>query len=309
MSSPTSASPATTPGSAGDATGAGAGAPGRTWGLTAITALAPAAWGTTYLVTTEFLPPDRPMLAGALRALPAGLIVVAATRTLPRGSWWWRGTVLGVLNIGIFFALLFTAAYRLPGGVAATLLAIQPLLVAFLAALLVNERLTRWRLLWGLAGVAGVALMVLRGDAALDAVGVAAGLAATVVMASGIVLTKRWGRPVGLLPFTGWQLVAGGLVLTPLALLVEGLPPTLDLAAVGGYAWLAIPSTLGAYLLWFRGLDRLPVGALSFLALVSPLVATVLGWAVLGQALTPTQLVGFVLTLTAVTASQRRTRG
>lgn len=279
---------------------------GHSWGLTAATALAPAAWGTTYLVTTELLPPDRPMLAGALRALPAGLIVLALTRTLPSGSWWWRATVLGTLNIGAFFALLFTAAYRLPGGVAATLLAIQPLLVAFLAAALVGERLTRWRVLWGLAGVAGVALMVFRSSVALDAVGVAAGLAATLVMALGIVLTKRWQRPVGLLPFTGWQLVAGGLLLAPLTLLVEGPPPALDPAAVGGYTWLALGGTLAAYLLWFRGLDRLPVGALSFLALLSPLVATVLGWAVLGQALTAFQLVGFVLTLTAVTASQWR---
>ena len=39
----------------------------------ALTALAPAIWGSTYLVTTEFLPPDRPLLAGMIRALPAGL--------------------------------------------------------------------------------------------------------------------------------------------------------------------------------------------------------------------------------------------
>ena len=45
--------------------------------VAATTALAPAAWGTTYLVTTELLPPGRPLLAGALRALPAGLVLAA----------------------------------------------------------------------------------------------------------------------------------------------------------------------------------------------------------------------------------------
>lgn len=83
------------------------------------TAIAPALWGTTYLVTTEFLPPDRPLLAGTLRALPAGLILLAFTRTLPRGSWWLKALALGTLNIGAFFALLFVSAYRLPGGVSA----------------------------------------------------------------------------------------------------------------------------------------------------------------------------------------------
>lgn len=75
--------------------------------LTALTAIAPLTWGTTYFLTTEFLPADRPLLSGALRALPAGLLAVALSRTLPTGRWWWRAAVPGVLNIGAFFALLF----------------------------------------------------------------------------------------------------------------------------------------------------------------------------------------------------------
>lgn len=279
-------------------------APSRLWAMTGLTALAPMTWGTTYLVTTEFLPPGRPLLSAALRALPAGLVVVAITRTLPRGDWWWRAGVLGTLNIGAFFALLFVAAYRLPGGVAATLGAAQPLAVAALAVALLGERPTRWRLAWGIAGVVGVATMVLRGNAAFDLVGIIAGTTGTVVMASGVVLTKRWGRPVGLVAFTGWQLTAGGLVLAPVALAVEGLPPALDAVAVSGYAWLALVGTLLAYTLWFQGLDRLPVGPLSFLPLLSPAVATALGWLVLDQSLTLLQTLGFALALLSITAAQ-----
>ena len=83
-----------------------------------LTAIAPITWGSTYFVTSEFLPPDRPIFAAAARALPIGLVIVAARRRLPRGSWWWRSALLGTLNIGLFFALLFLAAYRLPGGFA-----------------------------------------------------------------------------------------------------------------------------------------------------------------------------------------------
>lgn len=276
----------------------------RTAGLTALTALAPATWGTTYIVTSELLPPDRPLLSGAIRALPAGLAVLAITRTLPRGAWWWRAAILGMLNIGAFFALLFIAAYRLPGGVAATLSAVQPLVVAGLAIGLLGERPTKWRLGWGVAGVVGIAMMVLRGELAFDAIGVLAGLAGTAAMASGIVLTKRWGRPVGVMTFTGWQLTAGGLFLAPLALAIEGLPPALDGHAVGGYAWLAVVGTLLAYSLWFRGLGRLPVAALSFLPLLSPAVATVLGWLVLDQSLTPAQTLGFGIAMTSIVAAQ-----
>src|SRR5690606_20195052 len=88
-------------------------------GNTIATALAPTAWGTTYLVTSELLPPGHPMFAALSRALPAGLLALVLTRRLPSGSWWWKSMVLGALNIGVFFTLLFVTAERLPGGIAA----------------------------------------------------------------------------------------------------------------------------------------------------------------------------------------------
>ena len=69
-------------------------------------------------MTEEFLPPDRPMFAALMRALPAGLLLLAFTRTLPRGEWWWKSAVLGLCNIGLFFPLIFLSAYGLPGGLA-----------------------------------------------------------------------------------------------------------------------------------------------------------------------------------------------
>jgi probable blue pigment (indigoidine) exporter len=271
----------------------------------AVTALAPAAWGLTYLVTTELLPAGRPLLAGALRALPAGLVLAAVSRQRPTGSWWWKASLLGVLNIGAFFALLFAAAYRLPGGVAATLGAVQPLIAAALATRLLSERLRPPVILAGLLGVVGVALLVLRSNAQLDAVGVLAGLAGAASMATGVVLTKRWGRPVPLLAFTSWQLVAGGLVLVPLALIVEGPPPHLTAGNLLGFAWLATGGTAVAYLLWFRGIARLPVSQVSLLGLMSPLVATMSGWLVLGQTLAAPQLAGVALVLSALWLGQR----
>ena len=273
--------------------------------LTAVTALAPALWGTTYLVTTQWLPQDRPLLAGTVRALPAGLLLIAAGRRLPRGAWWWKAVVLGALNIGVFFALLFVAAYRLPGGVAATLGAVQPLVVAGLSVGLLGERLRARAVVAGLVAVLGVALLVLRASARLDAAGVVAGLAATAAMAVGVVLTKRWGRPVPLLTFTGWQLTVGGLLLAPLTVTVEGLPAGLSAINVGAFAHLALVNTAVAYALWFHGLERLPAARVSFLGLLSPVVAAAAGWLALGQSLTRWQLLGVVLALASLIVAQR----
>jgi probable blue pigment (indigoidine) exporter len=262
-------------------------------------------WGTTYLVTTELLPPGRPLLAAVIRALPAGLLLVAITRKLPQGSWWWRSLVLGTLNIGAFFALLFVGAYRLPGGVAATVGAIQPLLVAALSTGLLRERLSTRTVMAATAGVFGVSLLVLRADARLDTLGVAAALGGAVVMAFGVVLSKRWVSPAPLLATTGWQLVAGGLVLLPVAYLVEGPPPqSLTLANLAGYAYLTVIGSALAYALWFRGLRNLSPTDVTFLGLLSPVVATLLGWLVLDQRLTAAQVLGGLIVLTALLTAQ-----
>ncbi|WP_405937155.1 EamA family transporter [Streptomyces sp. NBC_00726] len=273
---------------------------------TALTALAPAVWGTTYLVTTEFLPAGHPLFAGFLRALPAGLIALAVTRTLPRGAWWGKAAVLGVLNIGLFLPLLFITAERLPGGVAATLGAAQPLVVAVLAVAVLRQPLAARPLLWGVTGVLGVGLVVIGPGAELDAAGVAAGLAGAATMGLGVTLTKRWGRPegVGPLAFTGWQLTAGGLFLAPVTFLAEGAPPAIDGRAALGYLWLGLVGGLLTYALWFRGIGALPVTSVAVLGLLSPLVAAGLGALVLDQTLGPVQLAGFALALASIVGGQ-----
>ena len=272
-----------------------------------LTAIAPLLWGTTYVVTTELLPPGRPLLAAALRALPAGVVLVASTRRLPRGDWWWRSAVLGTLNFAVFFSLLFTAAYRLPGGVAATVGAVQPLVVMALAVAVLGERAAATKVAAGFVGIVGVGLLVLDGSARLDAVGILAALAGALSMATGTVLVQRWGRPVGALTFAGWQLTAGGVLLLPVALVAEGPPGALTAGNVVGFAYLATFGGALAYTLWFRGIERLGARNVTFLSLLSPVVATTIG-AISGDRLTGVQLVGAVAVVTSIVAVQRPAR-
>lgn len=275
-------------------------------GTTITTALAPATWGTTYLVTSELLPPGHPMFAALARALPAGIVALALTRRLPSGDWWWKSLVLGTLNIGAFFSLLFVTAERLPGGVAATVGSVQPAIVTLLAWGVLRERLSRWRLGWATLGVLGVGLVVLGPSAELDGFGLVAGLAGAGAMASGVTLSKKWGRPDGVGPtaYAGWLLTAGGLVLLPGVALFEGAPSDVDVPAMAGYVWLGLAGGLVAYTLWFRGIGRLPVTATALLGLLSPVVATTLGIVVLAESFTAAQVAGVALTLLALLAGQ-----
>ncbi len=217
------------------------------------TAIAPAIWGSTYIVTTQYLPNFSPMTVAMLRALPAGLLLVMIVRQIPTGIWWMRIFILGALNISLFWSLLFISVYRLPGGVAATVGAVQPLMVVFISAALLGSPIRLMAVLGAICGTAGVALLVLTPNAALDPVGVAAGLAGAVSMAFGTVLTRKWQPPVPLLTFTAWQLAAGGLLLVPVALVFDPPIPMPTGTNVLGPAWLGLIGAGLTYFLWFRG--------------------------------------------------------
>ena len=274
------------------------------WRFVFLTMAAPAAWGTTYIVTEQFLPPDRPLFAATVRALPVGLALLALRRQLPRGIWWWRAIALGICNIGLFFPLIFLAAYHLPGGLAATVQAASPLAVMALALPIIRERPGAVRIGAALVGLIGVALLVLRSPGAVDTLGLVGAFGSVLVSALGFVLIKRWPAPVDMLTLISWQLVVGGLVLLPVGLLVEGPPPAIDLPAAAGFVWLAVIGTGVAYYCWFKGLVRMPAGAVSLIGLVNPVVGTALGVAFAGEIFGWAQALGMVLVLGGVLAGQ-----
>jgi probable blue pigment (indigoidine) exporter len=270
-----------------------------------VTAVAPIAWGTTYIVTENFLPPDRPLFAAAARALPAGLVLLAWRRQLPHGDWWWKAALLGLCNIGLFFPLIFLAAYELPGGLAATVQAMSPLAVMAIALPALGERPGVRRVVAALVGLLGVGLLVLRAGGELSTLGLVAAVGSVVVSALGFVLVKRWPSPTDMLTTISWQLVAGGLVLVPVALLVEGAPPALSATNLGGLLWLTTMGTAVAYYCWFRGLVRMPAGAVAIVGLVNPVVGTLLGVLFAGELFGWAQALGMVLVLGGVVAGQR----
>ena len=269
-----------------------------------LAALAPMIWGSTYIVTTQLLPDGYPMTAAVLRALPAGLLLLLLTRQLPRGVWVIRSFVLGALNFSIFWWLLFVAAYKLPGGVAATVGAIQPLIVLYLSKWLLGQSTPPAAVTAGVTGLLGVALLVLTPGAALDGFGVLAALGGAVSMAFGTVLTRKWQPPVPALTFTSWQLTTGGVLLLPVALFAEPALPPLDPKAVLGFLYLSLIGGALTYFFWFRGIARLGPAAVAPLGFLSPIAATLLGLILLGETLSLLQSSGMVLVLVSVWLGQ-----
>ena len=273
--------------------------PNRTAAILA-TALAPLMWGSTYLVPTEFLPPNRPFAAALIRVLPAGLLLLSWTRRLPRRGEWATVVLLSFLNIGFFQAMLFVAAHRFPGSLAAVLSSTQTLMVLVFTWLIGKTMSPKAAWVWSAAGVLGIALLVLSPQARYDGTGILAAPAGAAAMALGVYLSKHRRTSLPVLAFTGWQLFIGSLFLLPAALLTEPPLEALSAANLGGYLYLCLFGAVLAYVLWFDGIAKLPPAAVSSLGLLSPVCAFVLGWLFLGQGMDAKSMAGFVLVLASI---------
>jgi len=270
----------------------------------AVTAVAPVAWGANYVVTRQLLPVDAPLWGSAIRALPAGLVLLAVARgALPRGVWWWRSAVLGTLNVGAFFLLVYIAAQLLPSSVAASVMALAPLVMAGFAWLWVAEKPSGQVLSGAVAGIVGVLLLVGGAAGSIDPAGVAASAAALLLSSAGAVLAKRWADGTPVVALTAWQLVMGGLVLVVVAVAVEGAPPAVDAGGAAGFVFTALVATALANLCWFAGLTKLRATTVGVVGLLNPVTGVLLGALVADETFTGEQLAGIALVLAGILAA------
>lgn len=274
-----------------------------------LTALAPVIWGSTYIVTSELLPESLPFTAAVIRCVPAGVLLIMLSGFMPQAGQWRKLIALSALNIGVFQACLFMAAYRLPGGLAAVIGAIQPVIMLGLTWVILKTRPAKVSVFAALAAVIGMAILIMAPMAqqgvSWDVLGISAAAIGALSMALGMFFSRHWHDDdstlaIPLLAFTGWQLTLGGLMLWPLAWLIDPVLPQLTPSHMLAYGYLALVGTLLTYLLWFKGIRQLPPVAVSSLGLLSPLSAIILGWLILGQNIEGWALVGLVIVIISI---------
>ena len=268
------------------------------WAL--VTAVAPIAWGSNYWVTRHALPADFPLYGALIRALPAGLLLLALRPRLPRGAWWWRSLVLGAMNVGAFFAMIYAAAQLLPTSIASMIMATSPIALMLFAWLIVAERPRVPAAVGASIGIAGVVTMLAGGAGAVDPLGVAASVAAMALSSVGYLLAKRWGGDIDVLTLTAWQLVAGGGMLAVAAVVFEGGPPPVDATAALGFIYVSGVATALAFACWFAGLRHLDAGSVGLVGLLNPVTGVLLGTLLAGETLGVRQCAGIVLVFVGI---------
>lgn len=230
----------------------------------------------------------------------------------PRGQWW-RLWVLALLNITGWNMLIAYGLTMIPSGRASILAYTMPALAIPLSVWLLGERLTVPKALGLALGLAGLALLLGEGYAAIGAapLGTLLVLAAAVSWAFGAVLQKKYPVAMAAGPYTAWIMLLGGVPIYAGAVLLED---PRALADVGARAWFGtaynvfIAFAFGHWA-WIKLATSVSVTVFSLSILIIPPVAVVAGIVLLGERPSIAEVVALVLVLGSLATVVMPARG
>jgi drug/metabolite transporter (DMT)-like permease len=269
-----------------------------------------ALWGSSFVAIRaagEELSPG----SVALGRLLVSLVLLGAAAAVWRSPLPARRDLLavvafGVLWLGVYSVTLNAAERRVDAGTAAMLINTGPILIAILAGLFLGEGFPRWLFAGCAVAFSGCVLIGLGNSHAGAAGGVALLVVAAIAYAAAVVFQKRALARVPPLQVTFLGCAAGAVVCLPFA---PALLDELGQAGGGAIAWTvylgAAPTALG-FATWSFALSRMEAGRLGSLNYLIPVVAILLGWAVLGETPPQPAIAGGALCLVGVALARRR---
>ncbi|MBE7214154.1 DMT family transporter [Shewanella benthica] len=254
-------------------------------------------WGTTYAVTQFSLPDWPPLLLGALRALPTGLILLALNPSLPKRSDWGILLKLGSINIAAFFSLIFVMALTLPSAISGVGMISVPVF-AMLYHWVVNKHRPK-----GIQAFFGFLLIVLAwllfdpASISLNPIGMLAMLGAIICIVVGSSLTKALGSRIQWWSVLTWQLILGGGILAVAAGVQALISPDIYVEVLHsfnlthglGLLWIVLLNTALGYIMYVWLLQRMTVVDFTFGGIANPVAGIITGMLLLGEMFTPHQ--------------------
>lgn len=277
-------------------------------------------WGSTFLAIAVMIETMPPLLAAGVRYATAGAIMFGALAVharlrratepteRPTRAHWRSAIIIGALlllggNGGVVLAELL-----IPSGIAAVILATEPILLAVFDAILTRRRLSLPVIGGLVAGVVGVAVLVvpLEGFEGLNPAGVGLVLAAAISWAVGSLYTRRAPLPRSGVLGTGMEMLAGGLMLLLAGALLGEIGRTdvseFSFASIAATVYLVVFGSIVAFTAYTWLLANVPVSTVATYAYVNPVVAVALGAIVLSEPITPRTLIAAALIVGAVVA-------
>ena len=268
-------------------------------------------WSSTYLAIRVAVRPGAgfaPYGMAAMRCLMAFPLLllwgrVRGLRLLPSGRELRLLATSGILLWTFGNAFVVVAEQRVDSALAAILIASTPIWVAVIESVVdrrMPSRLVAAALLVGFAGTALIGYPALHGGVRADVLAVVALLVASLCWGGGSLLQRR--RPVDLDPMisAAYQMFFGGLGTTAMALVFREPWPRPSTTAWLAFAFLLVFGSLISFTSFLKALHLLPTRVVFTYGYVNPVIATFLGWLILGERVPSVALAGGVLVLLGV---------
>lgn len=287
-----------------------AGPPARRWLAGAMPPVFVLLWSSAFIagvIGTKAAPPLFLLFA---RFIIAGVLLAGITLAMrapwPRGRQLIHVAVAGLLVQAIQFGAFYTAiSYGLPSGLVALMQGLSPVVVALLAAPALGERIRRMQWVGFGVGAAGVALAVVN-QIHISGFGIVLCVIGLLGMGVGTVYQKRFTPDMDARSGTTVQFLVSAVALGLLSLLVQ--PPYVAHWGpfVAAVAWLVFMNSIAAFLLLNTMLRRLAANRVSTLFFLTPAVAALMAWLIIGQTLPLLSIIGLVVAGLGVLLATRR---
>jgi drug/metabolite transporter (DMT)-like permease len=271
-------------------------------------------WGSTWLVIKVSLEVVPPFFGAALRfALAAAILFGLARLNGVRPLRSLRGhaalLVVGV-GTGVSYGAVYWGEQYITSGLSAVLFATHPLFVMILAhAIIATEPLTARKALGGVLGFAGVVLIFETDLQFTHPLGVTAALVtllSPLTAATSNVCIKRWAHHIHPYNLTALPMGYAAVLLAAVALATENVSAVSWTAgAVAAIVYLAIFGSVAAFVMLYTLLKHIPVSLLALVSYGFPVVAVLLGFAILGETLEPQALAGAAAIVAGVAVATR----
>ena len=271
-------------------------------------------WGSTYLgisIAVARIPPI--LMAGVRFSIAGSLMLVfcrlSGRRTAVTFDQFWRLAFIGIVLLAISNAVLGWAEIYVPTGLAALIVSITPIWFLFIEHVLFRHggRVNRAALVGVGLGVAGMVVLLWPRLRQVQALGTWQMLAAVSLLGSsfswafGSVLAREWHVRLDPLVGAGWQMAVAGIVDIAVALaLGEHRVARWDFAGLGAISYLVVFGSWVGYSAYVWLLRHVPTAKVATYAYVNPVVAVILGWAILGEPIDRFMLAGAAIIVPAV---------
>lgn len=267
-------------------------------------------WGYTWVVLKIATGGASPFVLVAMRMVlgAASLFVLSALSHKPLKSPPPGPTALiGICQVTLMSSFQVLALTTGGAGKTALLVYTFPFWIPLLSFGLLDERLTRGRIIAIIIAALGLAFVLYPLDFGHDVLSKVFALASAVSWACGSIFTKRFraNHHVDLLPFTAWQMAYGAIPVVILALAVPGgyvhFTPTFTVAL----AYIVIFGTATAFFLWFFIMERLSAVGAGIASLLTPVVSVLVAWIQLHEVPGIPELIGMALIVVALLINAR----